>query len=720
MLKLFNANRKKFLKPEQQEIYNVITSLKNTVKRVTARKSNITERLREAENYIKRNSLDSLDKMPVLAKQFFISQLRNASKHKFGRTYTFSDKAFALALYKKSPKAYRYLAQVFYLPSKEILRKLIKEIKIKPGICDVIFEEMKARVASFDDDKDKYCILMFDEMKLDASLEYNVAGNIVEGFTDDGYDRKMEIADHVLVWMIKGVYSAQPWKQPIAFSFNKNMTLSEIIVRTYKDIVTRVHDVGLEIVASICDQGSSNVKAVQHLILQSKQEALRNNNNWKHDVIIINGQQIIPLYDPPHLLKCMRNNLLTKDLKFKLDDGKVRIAKWSHIEDAYEIDCSYGHLRTMTKLTDLHIVKNKIKKMKVSYCAQVFSRTVSTIISLMSKSQSSSSTSNKCMPSEGVDTAELLYFFNELFDSINGNVKLENNEHEELWLEGIKVIKSMEFIKRRPHDKKVPQVLKSWIHTLEGFRLLSRHLFDINFTIFRTKNFNQDPVENFFGQIRQYGIRNTNPTCSTFLGYYKSLLINTYTQIASKCENCEQDETCGFLITFNKFLQFASSEEEQFIMPQINLKEIPIIDDITFYNVKYMPHSKIQKITSLYTKNCEICHGNVDKLQQHNNNIVKKMVRMIHTYLPVISHLPYFTKFIKEYLMECIDVEFVECDHAALLKEILISKYVDWIVTNYFVVVKSILKDVLHFNDGDFLMQTAENYFKKYNSRDRN
>lgn len=252
--------------------------------------------------------------------------------------------------------------------------------------------------------------------------------------------------------------------------------------------------------------------------MDSKREAYNNNIDLQQDIIIINGQKIIPLYDPPHLLKCIRNNLLRKNLQFKLQDGKTRIAKWSHVEDAYEIDCSNGHLRAMRKLTDYHIIPNKIKKMKVSYCTQVFSHTVSTVMALMSKSQSKSSTSNKSMPPETIDTAELLFFFNELFDSLNGSIKMDNNEHDQLWINAITIIKTMEFIKKGPYDRKNPEVLKNWIQTLQGFRLLNEYLRTIEFTIFTTKAFNQDPLENFFGQIRQHGVRNTNPNCSTFFG----------------------------------------------------------------------------------------------------------------------------------------------------------------------------------------------------------
>lgn len=65
------------------------------------------------------------------------------------------------------------------------------------------------------------------------------------------------------------------------------------------------------------------------------------------------------------------------------------------------------------------------------------------------------------MPLEGIDTAKLLFFFNELFDSLNGSIKLENNKQEQLWIDAIAVIKTMQFIQKRSHDRKTPAVLKN-------------------------------------------------------------------------------------------------------------------------------------------------------------------------------------------------------------------------------------------------------------------
>jgi len=71
------------------------------------------------------------------------------------------------------------------------------------------------------------------------------------------------------------------------------------------------------------------------------------------------GQEIVSLYDPPHLLKCMRNNLITNNLKFTDKDGKNRVAKWEYIVQLYELDkheCVIGD-RINPKLTDAHIYR---------------------------------------------------------------------------------------------------------------------------------------------------------------------------------------------------------------------------------------------------------------------------------------------------------------------------------------------------------------------------
>lgn len=88
--------------------------------------------------------------------------------------------------------------------------------------------------------------------------------------------------------------------------------------------------------------------------------------------------EIIPLFDPPHLMKYLRNNLLDKDLEFRWCDEKSEsartFAQWKHIITTYKIDV-YGvqEHRYLSRLTDRYIHPKKIKKMGVHVETQVVS-----------------------------------------------------------------------------------------------------------------------------------------------------------------------------------------------------------------------------------------------------------------------------------------------------------------------------------------------------------
>lgn len=127
--------------------------------------------------------------------------------------------------------------------------------------------------------------------------------------------------------------------------------------------------------ATVCDQGTNNRQAIKLLINETRGVYLRRGETAKENIILINNQEIVPLYDPPHLLKCMRNNLITKNLNYTID-GVTKTAKWSHLQMLAKENPGYKGIRLIPKLTDDHINPEKINKMKVKYAAQIFSRTV--------------------------------------------------------------------------------------------------------------------------------------------------------------------------------------------------------------------------------------------------------------------------------------------------------------------------------------------------------
>jgi hypothetical protein len=84
-------------------------------------------------------------------------------------------------------------------------------------------------------------------------------------------------------------------------------TKSPVLVDLIKLLTHEVQNCGLKIVTTICDQGrQANQAAINILLKESDKER----GQQSRRIITVENQSIIPLYDPPHLIKGIRNNLL--------------------------------------------------------------------------------------------------------------------------------------------------------------------------------------------------------------------------------------------------------------------------------------------------------------------------------------------------------------------------------------------------------------------------
>ncbi|KAJ2945275.1 hypothetical protein O0L34_g9353 [Tuta absoluta] len=130
--------------------------------------------------------------------------------------------------------------------------------------------------------------------------------------------------------------------------------------------------------------------------------------------IIIGGHKLNIIYDPPHLLKGIRNNLLTKDMSFCGD-----MVRWNDIVEVYKADCQIGDVRLLNKLNDEHIQPTSSQKMKVKNCTQVLSERMAAMLKYTAQfGQRADGTS--VSPTMG-NTAKAVLFFDKLFDSVNGS-----------------------------------------------------------------------------------------------------------------------------------------------------------------------------------------------------------------------------------------------------------------------------------------------------------
>lgn len=221
--------------------------------------------------------------------------------------------------------------------------------------------------------------------------------------------------------------------------------------------------------ASVCDQDPTNVKAVNQLINPQYDQDKKNKPATGLLQYTIRDTVIIHCYDPPHLIKGIRNNLETKQLKHHItkrwnitDTGfqagitkqPARRASWDDLKSFYKWS-NCGSTKLLLKISPEHIEPDK-EKMKVCNATQVFSQTVGdTMLKYCTRDD---------LPKQLSDTAQILLFFNDLFDSVNGSSNSSGNElkaavtensvHFAFWEYALCMLSKMGFIE---NDKKADE-----------------------------------------------------------------------------------------------------------------------------------------------------------------------------------------------------------------------------------------------------------------------
>lgn len=168
---------------------------------------------------------------------------------------------------------------------------------------------------------------------------------------------------------------------------------------------------------------------------------------------------------------------------------------------------------------------------------------------------------------KGRDTAEIILFFDRLFDSVNGHtLKPEkplrvavshNSPHFPFWERAIKRLHRMRFVDTTDKNQlKDSTILKNWISTVQGFCklwIILKKTYE--FKYLKPRILNQDSLRHFFKQIRSFGVRNTNPTCAEFENSFKTLLINNLTLPRTVENNSENKVDGSLLFTLKEFIR---------------------------------------------------------------------------------------------------------------------------------------------------------------------
>lgn len=310
----------------------------------------------------------------------------------------------------------------------------------------------------------------------------------------------------------------------------------------------------MNVVGSVCDQASTNISAVELLVHADRKGQVRLDLKGALLKYSIKGSSIIHWYDAPHLIKGARNNLLTKDLVHYVSYNgekatactRKRIASWEDIIKFFEYQ---KHL--IPKITEEHIKPKR--KMKVKLASQVFSKSFGESMKINGKNMKG--------------TAEILLFFNDVFDSLNGSGDAIKNRitgsvssesgHRKFWSYAVKMLSKMQFIILKGDNAgkvdKRSKTISSTITTIKAFQQLSEILFEKQVLSFSPRRLNSDPLENFFGGVRACCSAAVKPTTRNFRTAFSTMIVNNLSTKYSINFNCEEDHDVSLLKALHSF-----------------------------------------------------------------------------------------------------------------------------------------------------------------------
>jgi hypothetical protein len=91
-----------------------------------------------------------------------------------------------------------------------------------------------------------------------------------------------------------------------------------------------------------------------NLLLRESSKMYIENSQQIERKIILQDQEITPLFDTPYLIKGIRNYRITKDLVWEVNE-EILSVKLDHIVKVYLYDSAWGELRALHKITDMQI-----------------------------------------------------------------------------------------------------------------------------------------------------------------------------------------------------------------------------------------------------------------------------------------------------------------------------------------------------------------------------
>ena len=165
--------------------------------------------------------------------------------------------------------------------------------------------------------REKECTLCMDEISLKTNLFYSVPSDKIVGLEDLGSYRTNKVATSPFVLLIRSI--SGNWKQPLGYYLVNGGCPTDAMEDIVKEAIDKLECIGLNVVVVMSDQGSNFYSLAQRLKVTPDEP-------W----FTHNGRKIFLMFDPPHRIESVRNNLMKYSLRF----GE-HVASWKDVEAVY-------------------------------------------------------------------------------------------------------------------------------------------------------------------------------------------------------------------------------------------------------------------------------------------------------------------------------------------------------------------------------------------------
>uniref|UniRef100_T1JC68 Transposable element P transposase-like RNase H domain-containing protein n=1 Tax=Strigamia maritima TaxID=126957 RepID=T1JC68_STRMM len=235
----------------------------------------------------------------------------NCLKSKFGARGMRYSSEFLLEcalLLIKFPKGYKHCLnhKLLPLPTTRTLHRLLRGLKCGFGINKnailAIKQHFAAKLMN-----EQFGVLIFDEVKLRETVNYEKSSQSFSGFVDFGdftpEESKTQLANHALVFLF--VPLLEKWVQPVACFAARGATSGKILAKLIISLIIELESANAKVVGIVNDGSTSNKLAWKELGISGKVNSIKNKFPNPYD----KKRSVFALGDYVHEWKCIRNHI---------------------------------------------------------------------------------------------------------------------------------------------------------------------------------------------------------------------------------------------------------------------------------------------------------------------------------------------------------------------------------------------------------------------------